>query len=131
MVKGFFSTDMTPRGLCIADSSPQFSQDYLIIECDFVDLEDVYPLNPETVLQQLTFNTRVLPFQVLGRKATSTAYKFRAVMRSLRLETGNTALARSRPVSFLDDMGVESELAAVPDMDGKENHETIYIYTQL
>ena len=107
-----------------ADSSPQFSRDYLIIECDFVDLDDVYPLNPETVLQQLTFKTRVLPIQVLGRKATSTAYKFRAVMRSLHLEIGDTALARSRAVSFLNDMGVESKLAVLPDMDGEDNHDT-------
>lgn len=84
----------------------------------------VYSLSPQKVLQDLCFKSRVLPVQVLGRKATSTAYKFRALMRSLHLETGNTSLAKSRTVSFLNDMGVESKLAVLPDLDGEDNQDT-------
>ena len=104
-----------------ADSSPQFSRDYLVTECDYVCLENVYSLNPENVLKSLEWTTRVLPIQVLGRKATATPYKFRALLRSLHLDTGNVDLAKSRTYSFLNDMGVESKLALLPDIDSDIN----------
>lgn len=102
-----------------ADSSPQFSKDYLIVECDYVRLESVYSLDPGSVLKELTWDTRVLPIQVLGRKATSTAFKYRALLRSVHLETGNTSLAKVRTSSFLNDMGVESKLSLLPNIDGE------------
>ena len=61
-------------------------------EVDYVSLENVYSLTPASVLQSLSWKTRVLPVQVLGRKATSTAFKFRALLRSIHLETGNVDL---------------------------------------
>ena len=106
-----------------ADSSPQFSRDYLVIECDYVDLESVYSLDPSTVLEKLNWKTRVLPVQVLGRKATSTAFKYRALMRSVHLETGNANLAKLRTCSFLNDMGVESRLSLLPDLDDDNREE--------
>ena len=104
-----------------ADSSPQFSRDYLVTEVDYVSLENVYSLTPASVLQSLSWKTRVLPVQVLGRKATSTAFKFRALLRSIHLETGNVDLAKFRTCSFLNDMGVESKLALLPDIDSDPN----------
>lgn len=100
------------------DSSPQFARDYLVAECDYVNLESVYSLNPGSTLSSLVWSTRVLPIQVLGRKATSTAHKYRALLRMLHLETGSVDLAKSRTCSFLNDMGVESKLAILPDLDG-------------
>ncbi len=111
-----------------ADSSPQFSRDYLVVECDYVNLESVYSLKPATVLESLCWCTRVLPVQVLGRKATSTAYKFRALLRSLHLETGNVPLSKARTVSFLNDMGVESKLAILPDID-HDDHRRAFPHT--
>ena len=107
-----------------ADSSPQFSRDYLIVEADYVDLEGVWSLEPGAVLEKLSWKTRVLPVQVLGRKATSTAYKFRALLRSIFLETGKVQLAKQRTISFLNDMGVESKLAVLPDLDNEDNSES-------
>ena len=104
-----------------ADSSPQFARDYLITELDYVVLDQVFSLKPTTVLESLTWKTRVLPVQVLGRKATSTAYKFRALLRSLHLETGDSSRARTRTATFLNDMGVESKLAIIPDVDSDVN----------
>ena len=100
---------------------PQFSRDYLVTEVDYVSLENVYSLTPASVLQSLSWKTRVLPVQVLGRKATSTAFKFRALLRSIHLETGNVDLAKFRTCSFLNDMGVESKLALLPDIDSDPN----------
>lgn len=99
------------------DSSPQFSKDYLVAECDYVSLENVYPLQPDKTLSALTWSTRVLPVQVLGRKATSAPYKFKSLLRMLHLETGNIEVACRRTVSFLNDMGVESKLALIPSLD--------------
>ena len=104
-----------------ADSSPQFSRDYLVTELDYVCLDDVYSLRPANTLQKLTWTTRILPVQVLGRKATSTAFKFRALLRSIHLETGNVNLSQARTFSFLNDMGVESKLALLPDIDSGES----------
>jgi len=103
-----------------ADSSPQFSKDYLLVECDYMSLESVYSLDPGSVLQSLSWKTRVLPVQVLGRKATSTPFKYRALLRSINLETGNSHLARLRTASFLNDMGVESKLSIIPDIDDED-----------
>lgn len=100
-----------------ADSSPQFARDYLIAECDYVNLESVYSLNPGSTLSSLVWSTRVLPVQVLGRKATTTAHKYRALLRMLHLETGSVELAKIRTCSFLNDMGVESKLSILPDID--------------
>ena len=105
-----------------SDSSPQFSRDYLVTECDYICLEHVYSLKPSEVLESLNWSTRVLPVQVLGRKATSTPYKFRALLRSLHLETGNINLSKTRTCSFLNDMGVESKLALLPDIDSDHSN---------
>ena len=104
-----------------ADSSPQFSRDFFVAECDYVNLENVYSLKPTTTLSSLTWQTRVLPVQVLGRKATSTSYKFRSLIRMLFLETGDCEMARFRTASFLNDMGVEARLSLLPDLSSDVN----------
>lgn len=82
------------------DSSPQFSKDYLVAERDYISLESVYSLTPEQTLSALTWSSRVLPIQVLGRKATSVPFKFKALMRMLHLETGNIQAARRNSELF-------------------------------
>ena len=82
-----------------------------------MNLESVYSLDAATTLASLTWSTRVLPVQVLGRKATTTAHKYRALLRMLHLETGSIEMAKVRTCSFLNDMGVESKLAILPDID--------------
>ena len=97
------------------DSSPQFSRDYLVCEVDLVDLESVYSLSPAATLQSLTWTTRLLPLQVLGRQSTSLPFKYRSLLRMLHLECGDVSLAKARTCSMLGDMGVEARLATVPD----------------
>lgn len=97
----------------------------MIAECDVVDLQSVYSVNPQETLQRLTWTTRILPVQVLGRKATSTAYKYRSVERMLHLETGDAQLARLRTATFLGDMGTESKLPMMPDLSGVASDENL------
>ena len=100
---------------CRVDSSPQFSRDYLVSELDVVTLDHVFSCRPGTALQDVSFATRIMPLQILGRRATNTAYKYRALMRALKLEVGSEDLIKARTYSMLHDMGVESKLAMVPD----------------
>jgi hypothetical protein len=72
-------------------------------------------------LANIQFTTRIMPLQILGRRATNTVYKYRALLRSLTLEVGNAELIKARTFSVLHDMGVESKLPMVPDFDGVTN----------
>ncbi|CAE7311851.1 unnamed protein product [Symbiodinium sp. CCMP2456] len=96
------------------DSSPQFNRDYLVSEVDVVSLDKTFSSELDTVMQDVGFTTRIMPLQVLGRRATNTAYKYRALLRALRLEVGSEDLIKARTFSMLHDMGVESKLAMVP-----------------
>ena len=85
-------------------------------EADVINLSHCFPSDMQA-LDKVLFNTRLLPIQVLGRRATSSAYKYRALLRMLNLEVGDTALAKGRTRSFLNDMGVESKLSLLPELD--------------
>ena len=99
------------------DSSPQFSRDYLVSEVDHVDLSKVFSAQWHSTFRDIVISTRLMPIQVLGRRATNTAFKYRALLRMLHLETGDIDLAKSRTRSFLNDMGVESKLSLVTEQD--------------
>jgi hypothetical protein len=99
------------------DSSPQFNKDYLVSEVDVVDLGSCFSARSKDALRNIKFTTRIMPLQILGRKATNTVYKYRALLRALSLEVGKPDLIKSRTYSILHDMGVESKLAMVPDFD--------------
>ncbi|CAE7661592.1 unnamed protein product [Symbiodinium necroappetens] len=96
------------------DSSPQFNRDYLVSEVDVVSLDKTFSSELDTAMQDVGFATRIMPLQILGRRATNTAYKYRALLRALRLEVGSEDLIKARTFSMLHDMGVESKLAMVP-----------------
>ena len=68
-------------------------------------------------MDDLIITTRLLPLQVLGRRATNTSYKYRSLLRMLHLETGDVDIVKSRTRTFLGDMGVESKLPIVPELD--------------
>ena len=78
-----------------------------------MELDNVWPAR--SALSDIVIRTRLLPIQVLGRRATNAAFKYQSLMRMLHLETGNPDLARNRTRSFLNDMGTESKLSLVPD----------------
>ena len=106
---------------CRVDSSPQFSRDYLVSEVDVVGLDHAYSCKADSALQDVKFATRIMPLQILGRRATNTAYKYHALLRALKLEVGNVGLIKARTFSMLHDMGVESKLAMVPDESGSQS----------
>ncbi|CAE7699856.1 PREP1 [Symbiodinium sp. CCMP2592] len=60
---------------------------------------------------------RLLPLQVMGKQATNTAYKARSALRMLSLEADDVQTARLAVRSLLSDMGVESGLWSLPDLD--------------
>ena len=82
-----------------------------------MNLESVYSLNPGSTLSSLAWSTRVLPIQVLGRKATRSAHKY-------NFETDSVELAKIRTCSFLNDMGAESKLSILPDIDTDPSRRT-------
>ena len=61
-------------------------------------------------------STRLLPMQVLGKQATSTAYMAKACLRMLSLEAQDISFARRAVRSLLSDMGVESGLWCLPSI---------------
>lgn len=61
---------------------------------------------------------RLCPFQILGKRATSVAFKSKATLRMLALETSSVDIAREAVRSLLTDMGVESTLWTLPAFDG-------------
>lgn len=103
------------------DSSPQFNRDYLVSEADVIDLTNLYSAQWPTAFSNLQIHTRLLPIQVLGRRATNTSYKYRALLRALHLETGDVNIIKERARSFLHDMGTESRLAMVPELDASSD----------
>ena len=82
-----------------------------------MNLESVYSLNPGSTLSSLVWSTSVLPIQVLGRKATRTAHKYRALLRMLHLETGSVELAKIRTCSFLSAVHQSCRFCADIDTD--------------
>lgn len=64
---------------------------------------------------------RILPMQVLGKQATSTAFKAKATLRMMALES-DVDVCRRRVCSLLSDMGVESGLWCLPNIvDGRSS----------
>ena len=57
-----------------------------------------------------------MPLQVLGKQATSTAYKAKSCLRMLALEADDVEFARCSVRSLLSDMGVESGLWQLPTL---------------
>ena len=53
----------------------------------------------------------------MGKQATNTAYKARSALRMLSLEADDVQTARFAVRSLLSDMGVESGLWSLPDLD--------------
>lgn len=82
-----------------------------------MDLSKVFSAQWHSTFRDIVISTRLMPIQVLGRRATNTAFKYRALLRMLHLETGDIDLAKSRTRSFLNDMGVESKLSLVTEQD--------------
>ena len=105
------------------DSSPQFSRDYLVGEADVVRLNDVYPADVNA-MAKVSIQCRLLPIQVLGRRSTSTAFKYRSLLRMLDLESGAVDTVKQQTRSFLCDMGVEAKLSLVPEIDSHNAGET-------
>ena len=64
--------------------------------------------------QSIDVHTRLLPLQILGKQASSTAFKAKSCLRMLQLES-NTDIARTRVRSLLSDFGTESNLWLIPD----------------
>lgn len=99
------------------DSSPQFNRNYLVGEVDWIDLSNVSSSLPETALQDVDIKVRLLPLQILGKAATSTAFKARATLRMLSLES-DVEVSRLRIYSLLSDFGVEAGLWNLPNITG-------------
>lgn len=89
-------------------------------EADVIDISRVFSAKWRTVCDDIGIFTRLLPIQVLGRRATNAAFKYRSLLRMLHLEVGDVQLAKQRTRSFLNDMGTESKLALVPEIDAVE-----------
>ena len=81
------------------DSSPQFNRDYLVSEVDVVSLDKTFSSELDTAMQDVGFTARIMPLQILGRRATNTAYKYRVLLRALRLEVGSEDLIKARTFS--------------------------------
>lgn len=99
------------------DSSPQFGRNYLVGELDRICLNRVSAADLDEVFRNIDISTRLCPLQILGKQATSTAYKAKSSLRILSLEC-NVDVARRAVRSLLTDMGVESGLWTVPDISG-------------
>ena len=63
----------------------------------------------------LKLRTRLLPLQVLGKAATSTAFRGKSALRMLSLE-GDIDVIRMRTKSMLSDMGVEASIWNLPNI---------------
>ena len=100
------------------DSSPQFGRNYLVGELDRICLKRVSPTKVDDVFSCVEISTRLCPLQILGKQATSTAFKARSCLRMLSLEC-DVGLAREKCRSLLTDMGVESGLWVLPDLGGE------------
>lgn len=100
------------------DSSPQFNRNYLVGEIDKLSMEQVRaPSEHEDFdFGSVSLVTRLCPLQVLGRQATSTSFKAHSCLRMLGLEA-DPETARNAVRSFLSDMGVESGLWRLPDLE--------------
>ena len=77
----------------------------------------------ELRFRDVRIDIRLLPLQVMGKKATTTAYKARSALRMLSLESADVRTARLAVRSLLSDMGVESGLWSLPDLDSEDNLE--------
>ena len=86
-------------------------------EADVIDISRVFSAKWRTAREDIGIFTRLLPIQVLGRRATNAAFKYRSLLRMLHLEVGDVEIAKQRTRSFLNDMGTESKLALVPEID--------------
>ena len=100
------------------DSSPQFSRNYLVAEADRVSLECVSPLSYKTALSDVVIVVRLLPLQVLGKRATDTSFKYAAACRMFALESHDPDLMRDRTCSTLFDFGVEFQLSILQTVGG-------------
>lgn len=89
-------------------------------EADVIGISRVFSAKWRTVCDDIGIFTRLLPIQVLGRRATNAAFKYRSLLRMLHLEVGDVQLAKQRTRSFLNDMGTEPKLALVPEIDAVE-----------
>ncbi|CAE7562479.1 PREP1 [Symbiodinium sp. KB8] len=100
------------------DSSPQFSRNYLVGELDRVELCGIRPDHDhlDELFDSIRLQTRLMPLQVLGKQATSTAYKAKSCLRMLALEADDVEFARCSVRSLLSDMGVESGLWQLPTL---------------
>ena len=100
------------------DSSPQFNRNYLVGEIDKLSMESVKaPLMHEALdFDSVSLVTRLCPLQILGRQATSISFKAHSCLRMLALEA-DPETAREAVRSFLSDMGVESGLWRLPDLE--------------
>lgn len=67
-------------------------------------------------LDCITIETRLLPLQILGKQASSAAFKTKACERMLRLES-EAGIAQQRLRSFMTDMGTESSLWTIPNFE--------------
>ena len=74
-------------------------------------------LNSKSRFKAVELSPRLLPMQVLGKQATSTAFKAKSTLRMLSLEA-EVDVARCRVRSLLSDMGVESGLWVLPELPG-------------
>lgn len=59
-------------------------------------------------------NTRLLPLQLLGERATATEHKVYRLNMALTAETGDSETALLRTYSLAFDMGVESKMFTAP-----------------
>ena len=73
---------------------------------------------PTPRFADVKLHIRLLPLQIVGKQAASTAYKARSTLRMLSLEAEDVNMARRCVRSLLSDMGVESGMWTLPDLGG-------------
>lgn len=96
-----------------ADASPQFGKEYFVVELDRVDLTNV---NDTTLLTSMKteVESRLLPLQLLGQKASKTEHKVARLHLALSADCQNADTCLNRAYSCAFDMGVESKIFVSP-----------------
>jgi hypothetical protein len=126
------------------DSSPQFARNYLVAECDRVTMTDISPGSYEAVFVDIEIVPRLMPLQILGKRATDTNFKYASSSRMFALESHDPNLLKERTRTTLFDFGVEFQLSILEttagcrvfpsslplcDMDHGLHHVTMVIFS--